>query len=407
MNVTCRFCGNRIEQILDLGDQPLANSFLKNEEEFSKEEKFPLTICLCESCGLVQLGYDHNSKEIFNDDYIYFSRNSEATHNHAKWLVKRFEEKFGLKNKFLIEIASNDGTVLKYFKEKMNVLGIEPTKNTADYAVMKNNIPTIVDFFSYDLAKTYWTNMIPYADFILARNVFAHVPDIHPFVKGLEELLNIEGVIAIENPYMAYTILQNKFDTIYHEHYSYLSVKPMKLLFERYKLELFDIDEVDMQGGSLIYYIGRKNEHEVMPIVKEYLDYEENTGLTSLKGFKDFARKVQNIKEELLTLLLFIKSKGKRIAAYSAPAKGNTLLNYCGIDSSLIDFAVDKGPEKQGKFMPGSHIPIFHPDKLEQDMPEYTLLLSWNIQEEVLKQQKNYIEKGGRFIIPIPKVIIV
>jgi 2-polyprenyl-3-methyl-5-hydroxy-6-metoxy-1,4-benzoquinol methylase len=385
----------------------LANSFLTREELQSiKEPKYPLDVFFCEQCGLVQIGYVVSPDALFKA-YIYFSATSDLVHKHADYLAKSFQKRFGLNEKSqVVEIASNDGTVLQYFKKTgVKTLGVEPAKNIAKVAE-ESGIETFNDFFN-DTTSQKIKDKYGAADVILGRHVFAHVPEIHGFVKGLKNLLSDHGAIAIEAPYLIDFIEKNEFDTVYHEHYSYLSVRSMSYLFNRYNMEVFDAERVAIHGGSIIYFIGHKGKHQVNAGVTDLIKAELGKRLDKKETYAAFAERASKIKADLLALLKKLKASGKKIAAYGAPAKGNTLLNYCGITTDLVEYTVDKSPYKQNLYTPGAHLPVYHPDKLVKDLPDYVLLLAWNFADEILEQQKAYRGKGGKFILPIPEVRIV
>lgn len=404
----CRFCNNtKTKLFLKLGEMPLANSFLtKTQLKKIKEPRFPLDVFLCEDCGLVQIEHVAPPEDIFGD-YIYFSSTSDTIHRHAIYLAQEFKKRFSLnKGSLVVEIASNDGCILQYFKKLgVKILGVEPARNVAKVAI-DNGIETYIDFFNeetaLDIEKKYGK-----ADVILARHVFAHVPEIHGFVKGLKHLLKNGGVVAIEAPYLVDMIEKTEFDTIYHEHLSYLSLRSMTKLFKNHGMELFDVEYFTIHGGSLIYFIGNKGSYEVNPAIEKYLTLERKKGFDDIEIYKRFAKRTFLIKTKLMSLLNDLKKEGKTIAGYGAPAKGNTLLNFCGISTDIIDYIVDKSPHKQNLFTPGTHIPVLSPDKLLEYMPDYTLLLAWNFADEILEQQKQYLEKGGKFIVPIPEPKII
>ncbi len=406
--MNCRFCDRKdIFKFLELGTMALANSFLTRDELQSiKEPRYPLDVFFCEQCGLVQIGYVVPPDALFKD-YIYFSATSDLVHKHADYLAKSFHKRFGLNNQSrVVEIASNDGTVLQYFKKTgVKTLGVEPAANIAKVAVQAG-IVTFNDFFN-EATSAAIKNRYGAADIILGRHVFAHVPQIHGFVKGLKYLLAQNGVVAIEAPYLIDFIEKNEFDTVYHEHYSYLSVRAMSYLFDLYGMEVFDAERVAIHGGSIIYFIGHKETHRKTGEVVDLIAAELSRKLDKKETYLAFAQRVSEIKASLLRLLRELKRAGKRIAAYGAPAKGNTLLNYCGITTDLVEYTVDKSPYKQNFLTPGAHLPVYHPDKLAQDMPDYVLLLAWNFADEIIEQQKAYLDKGGKFILPIPEVRIV
>ena len=404
----CRFCDStNVKRFLELGEMPLANAFLtEGEVNNIKEPKFPLDVFFCEDCGLVQICHVVPPQDIFKD-YIYFSSTSDAVHKHAQYLAQSFKERFQLQDRsFVVEIASNDGCVLNYFKNvNMKILGVEPAENIAKVAV-DSGIETYIDFFNEETARKI-KEKYGSADVILARHVFAHVPDIHSFMRGLKLLLSKNGVIAIEAPYLVDFVEKVEFDTIYHEHLSYLSLRPMSKLFKKYGMEIFDVEHFDIHGGSLIYYISNEGTHEVSLKVGQYTENEIQKRFDDIDTYYDFADKTSQIKAKLLDLLNQLKHDGNTIAAYGAPAKGNTLLNYCNISTDLIDYIVDKSKYKQDLYTPGTHIPVYSPERLLEDMPDYTLLLAWNFADEILEQQKLYREKGGKFIVPIPNIKVV
>ena len=405
----CRFCHKTdIFKFLDLGTMALANSFLTAEQVKQPHDEllFPLDIYFCENCGLVQIGHIVPPKVMFSN-YIYYSATSDLIHNHAHLLATRFQKRFGLTHDSMImEIASNDGTVLRQFKEQGNrVLGIEPAANIATVA-SEAGIPTYNDFFSNELAHIL-KDKYGSSDVILGRHVFAHVPEIHGFVQGLKHLLAPQGAIAIEAPYLIDFIERTEFDTIYHEHYSYLSVRAMSYLFNMYDMDLFDVEHVAIHGGSLIYFVGHRQTHPISATVSNLIQAELNKGLGDKPTYSSFAGRTEIIRRDTVAFLRKLKAEGKRIAAYGAPAKGNTFLNYCRIGTDLIEYTVDKSPYKQNLFTPGMHLPVYHPDRLLQDMPDYVLLLSWNFKDEIVKQQQEYLRRGGKFIQAIPTLQII
>lgn len=404
----CRFCGQkRITKFLDLGHTPLANNFLQKEDlKKGHEKRFPLEVYFCEKCSLVQIGLVVPPEDLFRN-YIYFSGTSDLVHRHSAYLAESFKRRFHLNEKsFITEIASNDGTVLKYFKKQgMRVLGVEPAENIAKESV-NGGIETLNEFFNERTSEMI-KGKLGQPEIILARHVFAHIPEIHGFVKGLKNLLHQNGVIVIEAPYIIDFIERNEFDTIYHEHYSYLSVRSIEYLFNMYQMQLFDVERVEIHGGSILYFIGLTARHPVHPRVAELRRMESDRGLGKIETYFQFGQRVDRLKDDLIKLLKELKHSGKKIAAYGAPAKGNTLLNYCEITSELIDYIVDRSPYKQNLYTPGTHLPVYSIDRLIQDPPDYLLVLAWNFLDEILIQQRKYSDCGGKFIVPIPKVRVI
>lgn len=402
--MNCRFCGNKLNhEFIDLVSSPPSNSYLSAEQLNEPEIFYPLKLFVCDKCFLVQIDEYKKNNEIFNENYAYFSSYSNSWLEHAKNYTEMMIEKLGLNNKSqVIEIASNDGYLLQYFKlQGIPCLGVEPTKNTAAVAKSKG-IDVIEDFFTEELA-----NNLPKADLILGNNVLAHVPNINDFVKGLKETLKPTGTITMEFQHLLNLIEQSQFDTIYHEHFSYLSLFTTMQIFKTHGLNIFDVDELPTHGGSLRIYAAhsemnkKHSEH-----VKKILEKEIAINLDKLDGYKNFQVKVDKIKYELLTFLLEAKKDGMKVAAYGAAAKGTTLLNYCGIKKDLISFIVDRNPHKQNKFLPGSHIPIVSEDALLKEKPDFVIIIPWNIKSEIISQLL-YIKKwNAKFVTAIPQVTI-
>ncbi len=409
MGVACRYCGaGEIFRFLDLGLQPLANRFLKDPSlEGPAERKYPLDLHFCETCGLVQIGFVVPPTEIFDEHYIYFSSTSDLVHRHARYLAESFAGRFGLTSSSrVVEVASNDGTVLRPFRDAgIPVLGVEPAANVARVAV-EAGIETVVDFFHEESARAIREKHGP-ADVILGRHVFAHVPEIHGFVRGLKSLLAPAGAVVIEAPYLVDFVEKTEFDTVYHEHYSYLCLGSMANLFRAYDMEIFDAERIAIHGGSILFFLGHRGAHPVTAKVKEMFAEEERKGLRERGTYVRFAERAAAVRNDLVALLTRLRSEGSRLAAYGAPAKGNTLLNSCGIGTDLIPWTVDKSPHKQGLFTPGAHLPVFPPDRILREIPDYVLLLSWNFADEILEQQAEYRRRGGKFIVPIPRVRVI
>ncbi len=406
----CRFCKTLLKHIfIDLNNAPASNSFLTKEELNEPEIFYPLKVYTCTNCFLVQIDEYKKSDAIFNKDYVYFSSYSKDWLKHCREYVDKMIERFGFDSKSsVMEIASNDGYLLQYFKEKnIPILGIEPTANTAEVAINKD-IETIVDFFGVRLAKEL-SSKNKKADLLLGNNVLAHVPDIVDFVGGMKIILKDEGIITMEFPHLLQLINNNQFDTIYHEHFSYLSFYTVKKIFESAGLKLFDVEELSTHGGSLrIYATHTQNElQNILPTVQMLLNKEMQAGIDTIKYYSGFTQKAFNAKVQLLDFLIAQKKQNKKVAAYGAAAKGNTLLNYCGIKNDLINFVVDANPNKQNKYLPASHIPVVDESEIKKMKPDYILILPWNLKSEITTQLNYIKEWGGRFVIPIPEIEIL
>ena len=407
----CRFCNTELEHtFIDLVNSPASNSFLTKEQLNEPEVFYPLKVYTCHNCFLVQLDEFKKSDTIFNNDYVYFSSYSTSWLQHAKQYSNLMVKRFGFNEESqVIEIASNDGYLLQYFKEKnIPVMGIEPAANTAEVAIRKG-IKTIVEFFGTELAERLANHWEVKADLLLGNNVLAHVPDIVDFVKGMKIILADNGVITMEFPHLMQLVDNNQFDTIYHEHFSYLSFHTVKQIFEAYGLVLFDVDELPTHGGSLRIY-AKHTEDSSKPIstnVKALLDKEEAKGVISLAYYDNFQQKALQVKLDIISFLIEKKRAGKKIVAYGAAAKGNTLLNYCGIKNDLIDFVADANPNKQEKWLPASHIPVMNEDHLKANKPDYVMILPWNLKDEITAQLSYIRAWGGQFIIPIPKLQVI
>ena len=403
---SCRFCGSILSHtFVDLGMSPLCESYVKPEQLNQMEPFYPLHVYVCSSCFLVQLQEYVSPDQIFSD-YAYFSSYSETWLQHAKAYTEKMVELFKLHSQSqVVEIASNDGYLLQYFAQKqVPVLGIEPAANVADVA-RKKGIPTVVKFFGQKTAHELATSG-KRADLLVGNNVLAHVPDINDFVKGMKILLNPEGVITMEFPHLMRLMSGNQFDTIYHEHFSYLSLLTVEKVFAAHGLTIFDLEELSTHGGSLRIYACHSEDTSkaITQQVKELRAREEIAGFTNLKHYFSFAEKVKETKFKLLDFLITAKRQGKSIAGYGAPGKGNTLLNYCGIRCDFIDYTVDRSPYKQGQLLPGTHIPIFHPDKIKETKPDYLLILPWNLKDEIMQQMSYVRDWGCQFVVPIPSV---
>jgi 2-polyprenyl-3-methyl-5-hydroxy-6-metoxy-1,4-benzoquinol methylase len=390
---------------VDLGVSPLANSYLKEDQLQQMEPFYPLHAFVCNSCFLVQVPEFQSPKQIFSE-YAYFSSYSESWLKHAKTYVELMVKKFAINSKSqVIEIGSNDGYLLQYFKEKnIPALGVEPAQNLAKVA-NEAGIPTLVKFFNEQTAMELAADR-KHADLINGINVLAQIPNLHDAVKGIKILLKPQGVVTIEFPHLMRLIEENQFDTIYHEHFSYFSLYTVREIFAQHGLTLFDLEELPTFGGSLRIYLCHTEDstQSTSTRVSELLSKEIDAGLTDLEIYHRFGEKVKESKRKILDFMLNAKRENKSIAAYGAPAKGNTLLNYCGIRNDFIDYAVDKNPHKQKHFLPGTRIPIYNPDKIRETKPDYLLILPWNIKEEIMEQMSHIREWKGKFAVLIPEV---
>lgn len=405
----CRFCGAPLSHtFIDLGMSPLCESYRTGTQLEDMEVFYPLHVRVCDKCFLVQLGEFVSPEHIFSE-YAYFSSYSDTWLSHARAYVDQVTNRFALGSEsFVVEVASNDGYLLQYFVNKgIPVLGVEPAANVAETAV-KKGIPTLVRFFGEGTANDLAMERRR-ADLIVGNNVLAQVPDVNDFVKGMKVLLKPGGVITIEFPHLVTLMEGNQFDTIYHEHYSYFSFATAERIFAAHGITLFDVEEIPTHGGSLRIY-GRHDDDGSKPAtlgVSRLRDKESAYGLGDLGCYSSFGEKVRKTKRNLLAFLIRAKRDGKRIAGYGAPGKGNTLLNYCGIRTDFLDFTVDRNPYKQGKFLPGTHIPIHSPDRIVEVKPDYVLILPWNFRDEIVRQLSYIRSWGGQFVIPIPEVTVL
>lgn len=407
--MNCRFCNTPLSfEFLDLVNSPPSNSFLSIDQLNEPEIFYPLRVLVCDNCFLVQIDEYQKSSAIFNNDYVYFSSFSTSWLNHAKKYCEEVVKRLSLnQNSKVIEVASNDGYLLQFFLEKnIPVLGIEPTANTAKIASDKG-IETITQFFGTALADELASKGI-LADLLIGNNVLAHVPDINDFVVGMKRVLTPTGTITMEFPHLIQMINQNQFDTIYHEHFSYLSLFTVKKIFFQQGLEIYDVDEISTHGGSLRIYAKHLDDtsKQVSTSVSDLVSKEKLLGVDTLTYYKDFNTNVDQIKIDFLSFLIEQKKNGKKVVGYGAAAKGNTLLNYCGVKKDLISFVVDANPNKQGKYLPGSHIPVVSEDLLKQFQPNFVVIFPWNLSAEIMNQLSYIRTWGGRFLIPIPNVHI-
>jgi len=400
----CRSCDKTIIKFFSLGKMPLVNSFLK-KSQLSREKKYDLSVGFCKNCYLVQLMKTISPDELFSD-YVYFSSTSSFFVDHCKNTANHLTKKLHLtKKSFIVEIASNDGIQLKFFKNLgMRILGIDPAKNIAKVA-NANGIPTLAKFFNLKFSKLL-VKKYPKADLIFGANVLAHVPEIIDFAQGVKVILNNNGTACFEFPYLD-GLFENKFDTIYHEHVFYYSLIALQNIFSKADLVIYDVEFTKAQGNSLRIFICHPGSFSVSARVKNLSKDEINKGFNKLKKYRQIKTNVDKLKLNLISKLIKLKKSGKTIAGYSAPAKGNILLNYFKINNNLLDFIVDKAKSKQGLYTPGTHMLVYPPDKIYQQKPDYVLILCWNIADEVIKQLDKYHRKGGKFIIAIPKLRIV
>jgi len=406
----CRFCNNNLEySVINLGMSPLCQKHVKPEHANDMEKFYPLHAFVCEHCWLMQLEEFATPDEIFADEYAYFSSYSESWLKHAKNYTEMMINRFGINaNSLVAEIASNDGYLLQWFVQNgIPVLGIDPAANVAE-AAREKGVRTEVQFFGKETALQL-VDKYGKADLLLGNNVLAHVPDINDFVEGMKEMLSTDGVITMEFPHLLRLIERNQFDTIYHEHFSYLSFVVVNRIFAHHGITLFDVEELSTHGGSLRIFGRHANDtkKQVTERVNELIQRELGLGFENLEFYSLFEEKVKETKRKILEFLIEAKRAGKTIAGYGAPGKGNTLLNYCGIRTDFIDYTVDMSPHKQGNFLPGTHIPILHPDMIKKTKPDYVFILPWNLKEEIVNQHKYVRDWGGKFVVPIPELMIL
>jgi 2-polyprenyl-3-methyl-5-hydroxy-6-metoxy-1,4-benzoquinol methylase len=405
----CRFCGAPLSNtFVDLGMSPLCESYLSAEQLNQMEPFYPLHVYVCENCYLVQLEQYVSPENIFTE-YAYFSSYADSWLRHVKAYTDMMVDRFHLnESSYVVEVASNDGYLLQYFVEKgIPVLGIEPARNVAKVAIEKG-VPTLIEFFGQECAHRLVAEG-KQADLIAGNNVLAQVPDVNDFVAGLKILLKPQGIITIEFPHLMCLVAENQFDTIYHEHFSYFSFITAEKIFAAHGLILFDVEELPTHGGSLRIFARHVDDlsKPVTERAKALEQREKQAGIMEMTYYSAFDEQVKETKRKLLEFLIQAKRDGKRIAGYGAPGKGNTLLNYCGIRTDFLDYTVDRNPYKQGKFLPGTHIPIYPPERISETKPDYVMILPWNFKDEILKQMEFIRDWGGKFIVPIPEVKIV
>jgi len=405
---TCRFCGVALRRtFVDLGMSPLCETYPLATDLSQPEVYYPLHVYVCENCFLVQLDQYESAEKIFGD-YPYFSSYWDSWLKHCEEYCESMRRRFGLYEKsFIVEVASNDGYLLQYFvRHQVPVLGIEPAANVAKVAVEKG-VPTLARFFGTKLA-TEIASKGNFADLIIGNNVLAQVPDLNDFVEGLRILLKPHGILTLEFPHLLQLIDRNEFDTIYHEHFSYFSFLTAVRILDSHGLKVFDVEELPTHGGSLRVFACRTEDIArcVEPSVATLLEKEKNAGLDRVEGYATFASRVKQTKFALVDFLLHAAKQSETVVGYGAPGKSATLLHYCGIGKDLIAYTVDRSPYKQGRFLPGSHIPIYHPDRIRATKPDYVVILPWNLKDEIVGQLHFIREWGGRFVVPIPKVTI-
>lgn len=406
--VACRSCGRSdLQLVLSLGRMPLANALLTVDQLNQPEPTYPLELAFCPDCSLLQITETVPAEQLFRD-YLYFSSFSDTMLTHAQAIVERVREWRSLdSNSLAVEIASNDGYLLQYYKQAdIPVLGIEPALNIARVAQEERGIRTLTDFFNDECAERLVAEG-ERADVIHANNVLAHVPDLNGFVRGLRLLLKPDGIAIIEVPYVKDLIDRCEFDTIYHEHLFYFSLTALNQLFARHGLSIFDVERLTIHGGSLRVFVEIEKGERTSAAVAKMLQEEADWGVSRVELYLDFAHRVAELKKSLRNFVGQLKDQNERLAAYGAAAKGSTLLNYFEIGRSMLDFVVDRSTYKQGRYMPGVHLPISAPARLLEEMPSYVLLLTWNFADEILSQQAEYRRRGGKFIIPIPEIQVV
>ena len=406
----CRSCGADLAPpFLSLGSSPLANALLLPDQAGKMEPTFPLDLRRCETCHLVQIDDCERADVIFAEDYLYFSSFSESWLIHSQQYVAEVIDRFGLgADSFVVEVASNDGYLLQYFKQAgVPLLGIEPSGNVAR-AAQEKGIPTDIAFFNRAYAET-MVDRAQRADLLVGNNVLAHNPDLNAFVSGIAHVLAPAGVVTMEFPHLLRLMAGNQFDTVYHEHYSYLSLHAVDALFQRHGLDIFDVQELGTHGGSLRIFAQRRDSgpHAETEAPSRVRQDEQNAGLLQRATYDAFKERVARTKRRLLTFLIEAKEAGKRVVGYGAPAKGTTLLNYCGVRTDLVEYTVDRNPHKQGRLLPGVRIPVHPPERILHDRPDYVLILPWNIADEIVAQMAEVREWGGRFVVAIPELTVL
>jgi len=407
-HVTCRICRAGLPSpFLDLGVMPLANAFLCSAEGFRNERSYPLAVAACPECGLVQLDHVVPAEQLYRE-YIYVSSTSDAVHAHAERLADRLIRRYGWgTTDLVVEVASNDGTVLKSFKRRgLRVLGIEPARNIAQLAE-QDGIPTVPEFFTEATARQE-QECVGDATAIIGRHVFAHVDDVHDFLRGVTRFLAKDGILIIEVPYLGELIAKLEFDTIYHEHLSYFSLRPVERLCAQHRLRLVDVEPITLHGGSVVLHICRQDaQRQPSEVLHAMMREEERHGLAHAEVLETFAGKVRGWKSRFEALIGILQRSGADLIGYGAAAKANTLLNYCPEAAQSVRMILDKNPLKQGLYTPGTHIPVRPVEQWESDPATHMLILAWNFKDEIMRQMKPFAERGGRFVVPIPEPEII
>lgn len=401
----CRFCQHPMtHEFVDLAHAPPSNSYLRADQLGLPEVFYPLNLYVCDQCLLVQIDEHERADKIFSSDYAYFSSYSSSWLEHCRKYADKVTERFGLGEKSrVVELASNDGYLLQYFQQKrIPVLGIEPAGSTAQVAIAKG-IPTLVRFFGRQCASDV-VGLQGKADLIAANNVLAHVPDINDFVGGIKILLGEKGVFTGEFPHLLQLVSQGQFDTIYHEHFSYFSFHTISKIFDKHGLRIFDVEELSTHGGSLRIYADHGGAHQMNGTVQKLRQKEIDAKMLELSFYSGFQDVTNRIKHQFLSFLLTAATGGKKVAAYGAAAKGNTLLNSCGVKKDLLRFVADASPHKQGKYMPGSHVPIVAPERIREEKPDFVVILPWNLRQEIMERLSYIREWGGKFVVAIPEL---
>lgn len=406
-NFLCKLCkSDELEIFLSLGPMPPANEFIEREEVYESEEFYPLDVYFCKNCSHVGIIPRISSEELF-DDYVYLTSNSETMLSHLEDLADKVCDKMleDPEDSFVVDIGSNDGSLLKFFQKKgSDVMGVEPASNIASRAE-ENGVTTLNDYFTVEVAQEI-VEKEGYPDVVTATNVFAHIPNLDEFVEGIKILIEDGGKFIFENAYLPELIENREFDTIYHEHHYYHSLTPLKPFFESFGLKIVDAERISIHGGSIRVTVSAEDK-EPSNRFKQLLSYEQNQGFDSIGKYEGFAEEVMEIKRELKDLIYDLKSEDKEIVGYGAAAKGNTLLNFCDISNDEISYISDNIPIKQGKYSPGTHIPVKSPKKFREDYPDYAILLAWNYAEEIIRKEEEFLRNGGKFIIPVPEVRVV